>query len=308
MTTDHPAIRLRGIVPPIVTPLAGRDELDLSGLERLVEHLMSGGVHGLFVLGTTGEAPGLSHRLRHQMVRETLRLVNGRVPVIAGITDTSFTESVELAAVAADAGAAAVVAAPPYYFREAQPELNEYLDDLVAELPLPLFIYNMPALTKVSWELPTVERAMQNPGIIGIKDSSGEMLYFHSLLRLAQTRDDWSVFIGPEELTAEAVLLGAHGGINGGANVFPRLFVELYHAAAAGDLRRVRRLQSQVLEFGSELYTVGRHTSALIKGLKCALSLLGICHDTMAEPMRAFRESERAEVRRRLEKLNLLTA
>ena len=306
MPTDSSCSRLHGIVPPIVTPLAGRDELDLPGLGRLVEHLIAGGVHGMFVLGTTGEAPGLSHRLRHEMVRETLRLVRGRVPVIVGITDTSFTESVELAAVAAAAGAAAVVALTPYYFPAAQPELNDYLDDLCAELPLPLFLYNFPALSKLWWELPTVERAMQNPKIAGIKDSSGDMIYVHGLLRLARGRADWSVFVGPEELTAEAVMLGAHGGINAGANLFPSLYVDLYNAAAAGELEKVRRLQPRVLEIAAELYTVGKHKSSLIKGVKCALSLLGICGDQMAEPLRAFREPERDEVRRRMLKLGLL--
>ena len=306
MTADSSALRLRGIVPPIVTPLAGRDSLDLSGLERLVEHLIAGGVHGMFVLGTTGEAPGLSHRLRHEMVRETLRLVRGRVPVLAGITDTSFVESVALAATAADAGAAAVVALTPYYFPAAQPELNDYLDDLCAELPLPLVLYNFPALSKLWWELPAVERAMQHPKIAGIKDSSGDMIYVHGLLRLARARPDWSVFVGPEELTAEAVMLGAHGGINAGANLFPALYVDLYHAAAAGDLEKVRPLHARVLEIAAELYTVGKHKSSLLKGVKCALSLLGICGDLMAEPLRAFREPERDEVRRRMLQLGLL--
>lgn len=291
----------------MVTPLAGRDTLDVPGLERLVEHLINGGVHGIFALGTTGEAPSLSHRLRHEMVRRTLGFARGRVPVLVGITDTSFTESIELAQACADAGAAAVVTAPPYYFPAGQPELCEYIDDLAAELPLPLFLYNMPSMTKVSIELSTVRHAMDNPRIIGIKDSSGDMINLHRLVELARQRPgSWSVLIGPEELTAEAVLLGAQGGINGGANVHPRLYVRLYEAAAAGDLPRIRELQRQVLDLAGQLYTVGRHRSSLIKGVKCALNLLGICSDTMAEPFRSFREPERAIVRDRLQKLGLL--
>jgi len=148
---------------------------------------------------------------------------------------------------------------------------------------------------------------MRNPKVIGIKDSSGDMIHLHRLVELSRQRpDNWSVLIGPEELTAEAVLLGAHGGVNGGANVHPRLYVQLYEAATAGDLPRIRELQRQVLDLAGQLYTVGRHRSSLIKGVKCALNLLGICQDGMAEPFRSFREPERGIVRERLVRLGLL--
>ena len=90
---DIPA-PLRGIIPPMITPLRDRDVLDRAGLERLIEHILAGGVHGLFVLGTTGEGPSLSYRLRQEVIEETCEQVNGRVPVLVGITDSSFTESV----------------------------------------------------------------------------------------------------------------------------------------------------------------------------------------------------------------------
>src|SRR5580658_2237277 len=151
---------LTGIVPPMITPLCDRDELDVAGLERLIEHILAGGVSGLFVLGTTGEGPGLSYQLRRELIERVCRQVNQRVPILVGITDTSFVESVQLAHYAANTGVDAVVVAPPYYLPEAQPELQEYLDHLVPELPLPLFLYNMPALTKVHIELETVRRAM----------------------------------------------------------------------------------------------------------------------------------------------------
>src|SRR5579859_7119518 len=92
---------LTGIIPPMITPLCGRDELDLPGLERLVEHILAGGVSGLFILGTTGEGPGLSYRLRRDLITRVCRQVKQRVPVLVGITDTSFVESVELARYAA---------------------------------------------------------------------------------------------------------------------------------------------------------------------------------------------------------------
>src|SRR6185436_15234991 len=118
---------LRGIVPPVVTPLLDRDTLDAAGLERLLEHIIAGGVSGLLLLGTTGEGPCLSYRLRRELIDRACRQVRGRVPVLIGITDTAFVESLALARHAADCGADAVVAAPPYYFPLGQPELQEYL-------------------------------------------------------------------------------------------------------------------------------------------------------------------------------------
>jgi 4-hydroxy-tetrahydrodipicolinate synthase len=294
---------LTGIVPPLITPLLDRDKLDVAGLERLVERVLDGGVSGLFILGTTGEGPSLGYRLRRELVERVCRQVKNRVPVLVGITDTAFVESVNVARHAADAGADAVVVAPPYYLPEAQPELREYLDHLVPELPLPLFLYNMPALTKVSFELETVRYAMDIPRIIGLKDSSGNLDYFKRAAGLLKHRPDWSLLIGPEELLLESISAGGLGGVSGGANLFPKLYVKLVQTARAGDMVRARELQAQVLRISSSLYRIGRHSSSIIKGIKCALACLGVCDDFMAEPFHRFRAEERALVQTRLKKI-----
>ena len=296
---------MRGIIPPIVTPLRSRDELDVEGLERLVQHVLAGGVHGIFILGTTGEAPGLSYRLRRELIERTCRLVAGRVPVLVGITDTAFVEAVHMAQFAAESGAQALVLAPPYYFPNSQPELLEYVQHLAPELPLPLFLYNMPTHTKTIFEVETVRRAMDMPNIVGLKDSSANMVYFHQLIRLLPQRPEWSLLIGPEELLAESVLLGGHGGVCGGANLRPRLYVDLYEAARARDFERAAALHAKVIHLSTTLYRVGRHSSAIIKGLKCALRELGICDDFMAEPFHRFREEERERVRKVLAELKI---
>jgi 4-hydroxy-tetrahydrodipicolinate synthase len=287
---------LHGIIPPVITPLYDRDVLDHAGLERVIEHILAGGVAGLFILGTTGEGPSLSYRLRRETIEAACKLVKGRVPVLVGITDTAFVESASIARCASDAGADAVVLAPPYYMPEGQAELREYLAHLIPELPLPLFLYNMPALTKVSFELETVRWALRQPRIAGIKDSSGNMGYFNRVCELSAARPDWTVVVGPEELLAESVLLGGHGGVNGGANLFPRLYVELFAAARRSDLPRTRELHALVLQVADSLYAVGRHSSSVVKGIKCAASCLGLCGDFMAEPFHRFRDPERQRI------------
>jgi dihydrodipicolinate synthase/N-acetylneuraminate lyase len=287
--------KIQGIVPPMVTPLCDRDELDVEGLEKLIEQMIAGGISGLFILGTTGEGPSLSYRLRREVVDRVCKQVRKRIPVLVSVTDTAFIESVNLAKHSADAGADAVVAAPPYYLPEGQPELQEYLEHLVPELPLPLFLYNMPSLTKVSIEPETIRFAMAQDSIAGFKDSSGKLDYFFNVVQLAKERPDWSVFIGPEEKLAEATLGGGDGGVNGGANIFPRLYVELFKAAKTGDRKRANELHGLVMRVSDGLYKIGQHSSAIIKGIKCALSVQGVCNDFMAEPFRRFRPAQRAQ-------------
>lgn len=293
----------------MITPLSGRDSLDIDGLERLVNRMIDGGVAGIFALGTTGEAPSLSYRLRHDLVEHTCRFVDGRVPVLVGITDTSLIESAKLAKAVANFGVDAVVTSAPFYFPAGQPELREYLEELLPELPLPLMLYNMPALTKTSFHRDVVTWAMNQEKIIGLKDSSGDLVYFKKMLRLsASQRPDWSFLVGPEELLAEAVFAGGHGGVNGGANLHPRLYVDLFEAASAGDLKRSRELSAKVLALSDAIYSVGQHGSAIIKGLKCSLSLLGICDDFMAAPFHRFHETERNIIREHLTELLLFPA
>jgi 4-hydroxy-tetrahydrodipicolinate synthase len=293
-------MKLHGIVPPLVTPLRDRDALDVAGLEKLLEHVLSGGVNGLFILGTTGEGPSLSYRLRRELIERVGKQVAHRVPVLVGITDTAFAESVNLARSAAESGADAVVVAPPYYMPEGQPELQEWLDHLVPELPLPLFLYNMPPLTKVPYELETVRHALRHPRIIGLKDSSGDLNYFKSVAALLKERPDWSLLIGPEEKLVDALKMGGHGGVSGGANLFPKIYVSLCRAFEAGDVARAEQLQQTIQFVSRSLYRVGKHPSTIVKGIKCALDCLGICDDFMAEPFHRFRASERSLVQKRL--------
>lgn len=290
----------------MVTPLLDRDTLDIEGLERLVEHILKGGVDGLFILGTTGEAPSLSYDLRRELIKRTCRTVAGRVPVLVGITDTCFIESVNLSNYAADCGADAVVLAPPYYFPVGQPELLEYLQHITESLALPVFLYNMPSHTKLCIEPDIVRKAAENSKIVGLKDSSADMIYFHHLQELFKDIPEFSLLVGPEELLAEALLFGGDGGVCGGANIYPQLYVNLYQAAKEKNLDQVAKLHSQVMQISSSIYSVGKYGSRFIKGTKCSLSLMNICSDFMAEPFHRFREPERELVREALQGLGLI--
>ncbi|MEI6713884.1 MAG: dihydrodipicolinate synthase family protein [Verrucomicrobiota bacterium] len=295
-------LRLSGIIPPMVTPLQSPDALDQLGLERLIEHLLSGGVSGLFILGTTGEGPALSYRLRRELVERTCRQVAKRVPVLVCVTDTAMEESLQLARNAAEFGADAVVAAPPYYWQSSPSELTHYYTCLAEKQPLPLLLYNMPGLTKTVIPLETVRHAMTHPNIIGMKDSSGNLGYLHQILRLRGTRKDWPVFVGDEETLAYAAFAGAEGGVTGGANMFPKLYSQFFHASANRDLTKMAELQNLVIRV-SDIYRTNPSASAGIKGIKTVLSLLGICEDISAEPVTRFEGQEREAIHTLLQNL-----
>jgi len=295
---------LRGIVPPIVTPLLDDNTLDIAGLERLIEHVLAGGVHGIFILGTTGESQSLGFSLRCEMIKESARILKNRIPLLVGISDTSIADSVALAKVAAENGADAVVSAPPYYYAAAQPELIDFYNVLLEQLPLPLFLYNMPMHTKTSFAPATIRKIAENPKVIGFKDSSASGGYFQSVMHEFRDRPDFALFVGPEEMMGESVMMGAHGGVNGGANMFPKLYVELYKAAADKNVDKVRELHAKVMQVSASIYNVGAFGSSYLKGVKAGLNVLGICSDVLATPFTKFDEADKAKIRKAIEELS----
>jgi 4-hydroxy-tetrahydrodipicolinate synthase len=259
---------LRGIIAPLVTPLSDNDTIDIEGLERLIEHTILGGVHGIFVLGTTGEFASLSYKVRTKLIEHTCKAVNGRAPVLAGISDSAFSESLNLARKASECGAEAVVLTPPYSFASGQPELLEYLKRIMVQMPLPLFIYNIPVHTKVVFEPDTVKAAASIPGIIGIKDSSSNLAYLKQIQYALRDVQDFTFMVGLEEFMSEFVLTGGHGGVNGGANMFPELYVSLYNASVNRDFETIFKLQQKVMQISTTIYKVCHHGSSYLKGLK----------------------------------------
>lgn len=289
---------LRGIVPPVLTPLASRDSLDGGAFARLIEHLIRGGSSALFILGSTGEAPGLSQRLRREVIDAAVGAAAGRVPLLVGITDTSFIESVRLAEYAAAAGADALVLSPPNYFALTQRMFLGYLERLTAELPLPLYLYNMPSYAKIYIEPETVRAAASLPRVYGLKDSSGNREYFRKVREAVAAVPDFALLVGIEELMAGMVLdEGAHGGVCGGANLLPEVYSALYAAAAAGDREKAAGLQETVMAVSSGVYRIGERESSYLRGLKCAAAMAGFGNGLMAEPYVAFDTEERRQLR-----------
>ena len=295
--------KIQGIIPPMITPLLDASTLDAEGAKRVADRMIDAGVAGIFLLGTTGESQSLPMRLRYDFVKLMCAHIAGRVPVLVGVTETSLEDSLSLAAHAKACGACGVVAAAPYYFPANQKELIDWYTALADACPLPVYLYNMPSKVKVFLNVPTVVALSKHPNIVGVKDSSGNQSYFQSLLHhFAGT--DFAVYMGPEEQAAAVILLGADGGVSGGANLFPELFVKMYKAASSGDLAETRKLQKRIMFLSDSLYGLEPGSDAsFVKAIKCSLKLKGICSGYLPLPYTAFDAAQEKKVAEVLETL-----
>jgi 4-hydroxy-tetrahydrodipicolinate synthase len=289
----------------MITPLLDPATLDREAVVNMVERLIAAGTSGIFVLGTTGEAQALSHRVRSELVQLVCAAAAGRVPILVSISDTALEESIALANRAQGAGASAVVLAAPYYFVLSQEELLGYVERVARRVSLPLYLYNIPSITKVAFAAETVRAAAEIPNVFGLKDSSGDMKYLAEVVAALRDRPDFSILCGPEECLAEAIRLGAHGGVSGGSNLWPELYIDLYRAASAGNRADADCLQQTVLDISASIYHCRPEASSYLRGLKCALAAMGYCRNVMTEPFQPLTGAEAEAVRVALTKCGL---
>ena len=288
----------------MVTPLNAKRQLDKAGVRNMVRHLVDGGVDGIFLLGTTGEGPHLSYAIRRELVKETCRLVKGRVPVLVGITETDLEDALAFAKDCKAFGAAGVVAAPPYYFKLTQAECVLWFTELADRSPLPVVVYDMPAHTDTIIEPATIVKLAAHKNIVAMKDSSSVIALFNKFrLALEPFKDKFSLFMGPDEAMGEAVLLGADGGVCTGANLWPAAFKAMYLAAKAGDVGKMRQLQRFTTMSSYLLYGLGQGQIGFLKGVKAALAEMGLVQNVLAAPFKPFAGRDPAPVRKALKAL-----
>jgi 4-hydroxy-tetrahydrodipicolinate synthase len=283
----------------MITPLNPDFSLDVAHTEKLIEHLIDGGVHGIFIIGTTGESASISMDVKNDLIRLTCKKVAGRVPVLVGITESSFVQSLDLAAVALESGASALVAATPFYINIDQDEVVNYYQKLADAVKLPLFLYDMPSHTKVKIEIESAVKLSEHPNIIGLKDSTGNKDNFRALCDAFKNQPDFRLFIGPEEILAESLEMGGHGGVCGGGNLFPKLYVSLFEAFQKQEDEKVQNLQETILFLSENIYQNGTYKSSYLKGLKASLSFEDLCDGTLALPLYSYSEEEQYALRER---------
>ncbi|WP_371797505.1 dihydrodipicolinate synthase family protein [Streptomyces albidoflavus] len=314
-----PSQPLRGVVPPVCTPLDAAGEVDTASLARLVEHLVGGGVHGLFALGSSSEVAFLTDPQREVALRTVVEAAAGRVPVLAGVIDMTTPRVLAHAEAARAAGADALVATAPFYARTHPREIARHFRTVRDHSGLPLYAYDLPVSVHSKLSPALVRELAEDGTLAGLKDSSGDEGSLRRLVVALGGRDGraegpapaFSILTGSELTVDAALLAGADGVVPGLGNVDPAGYVRLHDAVRVGDLDRAVAEQERLValfdlvDAGPES-EMGRNSSA-IGAFKHALRLLGVvAHGTTAAPQIPLDETAVAHVEARLRAAGLL--
>lgn len=264
-----------GLMPALVTPFDEAGEVDLASAKAVVDRSIEAGVDGVVALGSTGEFSHLDTNERRHYAEKIAGIVDGRVPLVIGVGASGTREAISLAKHAEEvAGADAVVAVAPFYWKVGEEALFRHFADVSESVSVPSMVYNFPMLTGIDLSPALIGRiAKECPNIVGVKDTVIEYVHTINVLReVKQVRPDFSVMVGFEDQILPAILAGADGAISGLSNVAPSLFVDLVKSARIGDLERAARLHRRVLP----LMPLYQMSDPGIGAVKAAMGMLGV--------------------------------
>ena len=291
----------KGIIPAVITPLTNDGKFNEKAMRKLLNYLITGGVHGLFVVGTTGEFYGLTPEEKRDIFRITMDETKGKVPVYAGTNGITTRETVMLTQLAEDCRVDAVSVLTPMFVSPTQDQLIKHYRTIAENTSLPVVLYNNPAKTSVNLAPATVAKLAEIPNIVGIKDSSGDMTVTAEYIRLTQHMDDFSVLMGRDTLIYGALCYGAKGSIASCANVAPGLCVDIYEKFIAGDLKGSLKAQFTLAPLRIA-FTLGTFPAVI----KESLNLLGIEAGPCMEPAGPMTSDEKTKLRKVLIDMGLL--
>lgn len=291
------AEQISGILPALPTPMTPKGEVDVKGLDRLVEHVIHGGVHGLWVLGSTSEFPVLAPEERRVVVETAFQTAKGRVPIMVGVIDNDPRKIIANAVAAKSAGATACFLTLPYYFIVDQQEAVRQIREIAAESPLPVILYDNPPSTGIKLTVETLAAMSESPNLMGLKDSTCDFIRFQNSLVTLRKQRPFKILQGIDQLVAASLLMGADGAVVALGSIAPALFVSLYDAARKGDLPQVMILQATVLRL-CKLYSIAAELTdgAFFAGMKAALEVLGIGGRTVSRPFCEMPKEKMPEV------------
>ncbi len=291
----------RGIIPAMASPITAEGRVHEGALRRLVNHLIDGGVHGLFPVGSQGEFFALTFEQKKEIVRITVDETRGRVPVYAGTGAVTTREVIETTKMARDLGVSAVSILTPYFLVPSQKELIEHYLAVAKAVPdLPILLYSNPDRTQVPFPVSTVLELAAVENIVGIKDSSGDMSLTGEYIRLTRGMD-FHVLAGRDTLIYATLCYGGTGSICATANVDPRVPVEIYEAFIAGDHKRALEAQYRLAPLR---VAFGLGTFPVV--IKEALNLIGIEAGEAIRPVGPMTPENREKLRRILDEMGML--
>ena len=293
---------LAGVLPALISPLQADGTVDEAGVERLVEHVIGGGVTGLLALGSTGETASLDETARRTLLSRVVAAATGRVPVLCGVAQSHLAAARVEVESAARLGAAAALVAPPFYYLMDQATVLAFYRELAKGSPLPILLYNIPQLTKVVAEPATVAALAAEGTIAGIKDSSRDFEYFEGVCIATRGLPHFRLFTGSDSMLLPSLVMGASGTICGTANVAPQWVVRIFDSFTRGDLAKARAGQDDVHQL-----VLALRAGIFPAAYKAACHLQGICESWCAPPVQPLDDRSEATLRDRLEAWSLLT-
>ncbi len=290
---------MKGSLVAIVSPMREDGSLDFDAYRRLIEWHIAEGTNGVVAVGTTGESPTVDHEEHCELIRIAVETVRGRIPVIAGTGGNSTAEAVELTAYAKGVGADASLQVVPYYNKPTQEGMYQHFRKVAETVDLPLILYNVPGRTVADLATETSLRLAQIPGIVGIKDATGDLARASDLIKRAPK--SFAVYSGNDDTALALMLLGGHGVISVTANIAPRLMSELAKAALAGDLSGSRALNNRLLPLHLKLFVEPNPVP-----VKWALARMGRIEGGIRLPLIPLTEANQPVVETALRELGLL--
>lgn len=289
----------RGSMVALVTPMLPDGSLDYPAYKKLIDWHVQQGTDAIVAVGTTGESPTVSMEEHAEIIRVTVEVSAGRIPVIAGVGGNSTAEAIELAEYARASGADAGLSVVPYYNKPTQEGLYQHFKTSAEAVDLPLIVYNVPGRTVADMSNDTILRLAQVPGIIGVKDATGDI---GRGARLLYTKPEhFQVFSGDDPTAAALILLGAHGNISVTANVAPKLMHDMCVAALAGDLAETRRLDARLQVLNKALFVESNPIP-----VKWALAEMGLTGLGYRLPLTSLSEVHHPVVRHALQESGLI--
>src|SRR5437660_12571635 len=293
-------MQIRGIIPPVATPMQSNEDLDLPRLKWLLDRLITSGVHGVFVLGTNSEFYALDEREKQEVIATTVAHVHGRVPVFAGTGAETTREAVRLTKVAEREGVTGVSVITPYFVSQSQQEIADHYRRIAETTALPVVLYNNPSTCGgVKIDVDTVARLAEIPNILGIKDSSGDLQNTNEYIRVVPDR--FSVLQGRDTLIYQSLIFGARGAVPATANVAPRILVDIYESFVRGDHAAAKAAQLRLSPIRLSL-NLGTPPG----GVKAALSLMGMSIGPSRSPINPLPPDRQLKMKAALQAAGLI--
>jgi len=294
---------LKGVIPPIITPVDAHENIDESGLKRIIDHVMKGGVHGIFVLGGNGEFYALDSENQKRAIEIAVRHVNGRVPVFAGANSITTKGGVEMARTAEKAGADALTVLTPMFIKASDTELYNHFKTIVSGTRLPVILYNNPGKTKNNISVELLKKLASIDNIIGIKNTSLDFSQTIHFIDSTRTVKNFRVLAGTDYYIYATLAHGGSGCVAGTANVAPSLVVDIYNKFEAGDHAGAIEAQFRLVPL-REAYGFGSFPVVM----KDCLNLMGMNVGSPVKPVMHCSEENLEKLKNILFDLNLINS